>query len=91
MEKPLAERRFFSMDKLPGLCERLNAHIGIVTVPGARRRRYAMLWFPAGVLAIWNFASAHLVVPEGILVHHENMAASLAALSQHLREQIKKI
>lgn len=89
--KTIGGKTVFSMDKLPGLCERLNAHIGIVTVPGGAAQKVCDALVSGGVLAIWNFASAHLVVPEGILVHHENMAASLAALSQHLREQIKKI
>ena len=59
-------------------------------MPAAHAQEVCDKLVEGGVLAIWNFASAHLTVPEGILVHHENMAASLAALSQHLREQMKK-
>ena len=44
----------------------------------------------SGIRAIWNFAPVHLVVPDGILVQNENMASSLALLSNHLREQMKK-
>ena len=40
----------------------------------------------SGILAVWNFANAHLSVPEGILVQNENMAVSLALLSNHLKE-----
>ena len=80
----------FPIEKLSSLCKRLNAHIGIITVPSAQAQKVCDELVKGGVLAIWNFASAHLTVPEGILVHHENMAASLAALSQHLREQFKK-
>jgi redox-sensing transcriptional repressor len=39
-----------------------------------------------GILAIWNFAPVRIVVPKGILVHNENMAASLALLSKHLKK-----
>ncbi len=80
----------FAIEKLPSLCRRLSAHIGIITAPSACAQEVCDDLVEGGVLAIWNFASAHLSVPEGILVHHENMAASLAALSQHLRERIKK-
>ena len=37
-----------------------------------------------------NFAPTHLTVPEGILVQNENLAASLAVLSNHLFEQMHK-
>ncbi|NLF37282.1 MAG: hypothetical protein GX584_09045 [Clostridiaceae bacterium] len=42
----------------------------------------------SGILAIWNFAPAHLEVPDNVLVRNENMAASLAVLSKHLSEQL---
>ena len=38
--------------------------------------------------AVWNFAPVTLTVPEAILVQNENMAASLAVLSSHLRQQL---
>jgi len=79
-----------AMEKLPSLCRRLRAHIGIITVPSASAQDACDALVAGGVLAIWNFASAHLLVPEGILVYHENMAASLAALSQHLREAMRE-
>ena len=39
-----------------------------------------------GVRAIWNFAPVHLSLPENIAVKNEDMAASLAILSQRLAE-----
>ena len=45
----------------------------------------------SGVLAIWNFAPVHLTVPAHILVQNENMAASLAVLSNHLRERLEEL
>lgn len=90
MGKTIGGTQVFPIQKAPDLCKRLNAHIGIITVPTAHAQEVCDKLVEGGVLAIWNFASAHLTVPKGILVHHENMAASLAALSQHLREQMKK-
>ena len=42
----------------------------------------------AGIKAIWNFAPAHITVPDGVLVQNENMACSLALLSKHLNEML---
>ena len=42
----------------------------------------------AGVLAIWNFAPVHLSVPENIIVQNENLAASLAILSNKLQYKL---
>jgi redox-sensing transcriptional repressor len=39
-----------------------------------------------GVRAIWNFAPTILRVPEGVQVENENLASSLAVLSQHWRK-----
>ena len=49
-----------------------------------------LLLIEGGIKAIWSFASAHLEVPENILVQYENMATSLAVLSMHLQAQIKE-
>ncbi len=75
------------MDKLEGLCERVKVHIGIITVPGDHAQAVCNLLIKSGILAIWNFANVHLDVPEGILVQNENMAVSLAVLSNHLKEK----
>ncbi len=77
----------FSMDKLQDLCRRLNIHIGIITVPADNAQKACNILIESGIKAIWNFAPIRLKVPEGILVQNENMAESLALLSQHLKQQ----
>ena len=42
-----------------------------------------------GILAIWNFAPVHLIVPSNVIIQNENLAASLAVLSQNLEFEIK--
>ena len=44
----------------------------------------------SGILAILNFAPTHLVTPENILVRNENIAVSLAMLSDHLAQQFQE-
>ena len=69
-------------------CMRLGVRIGIITVPAHAAQAVCEQLIDAGVLAVWNFAPVRLVVPEGILVQNENMASSLAILSNHLAEKM---
>ena len=83
-------KTIFPIDQLESVCRRMNIHIGIITVPAASAQEICDSLVKSGVRAIWNFAPVHLVVPEGILVQNENMASSLALLSNPLREQLNK-
>ena len=77
------------MDKLTDLGQRTKVRIGIITVPGEQAQAVCDLLIKSGILAIWNFANVHLEVPPGILVQNENMAVSLAILSNHLKERFR--
>jgi redox-sensing transcriptional repressor len=76
------------IEVLKDTCQRLGVRIGIITVPAPAAQTVCDQLIDAGVLAIWNFAPVRLVVPEGILVQNENMASSLAILSNHLAEKM---
>ena len=76
-----------SVDRLGDLCRRMKIHIGIITVPDDAAQQVCDILVQNGVVAIWNFASVHLNVPDNVLVQNENMAASLAVLSKHLSER----
>lgn len=80
----------FPIAQLGSFCRKVNVHIGIITVPASSAQEICDLLVESGIRAIWNFAPVHLVVLDGILVQNENMASSLALLSNHLREQMKK-
>lgn len=80
----------FPIAQLGSFCRKVNVHIGIIAVPASSAQEICDLLVESGIRAIWNFAPVHLVVPDGILVQNENMASSLALLSNHLREQMKK-
>lgn len=79
----------FPAERISELCRRMGIRIGIITTPASAAQKTADALVKGGVLAIWNFAPAHLVVAPGILVQNENMAASLAILSQHLKERLE--
>ena len=88
-ENPNAKHPVYHMSKLESYCRANKVLMGIITVPGEYAQQVADELIASGIKAIWNFAPAHLDVPAGILVQHENMATSLAVLSMHLQAQIK--
>ena len=88
-ENLTAKHPVYHMSKLEGYCRTNKVLMGIITVPGEHAQQVCDKLIASGIKAIWNFAPAHLDVPAGILVQHENMATSLAVLSMHLQAQIK--
>lgn len=78
----------FHLDDIQKVCGELGVKIGIITVPMQNAQMVCDKLVQSGILAIWNFAPAHLKVPKNILVHNENMAVSLAFLSKHLEESL---
>jgi len=80
----------YPLDQLTMFCEENDINIGIITVPVEHAQSVCDLLVEGGVLGIWNFAPAYLRVPDDILLQNENMAASLAMLSKHLREKLSQ-
>ena len=83
-------KQIFPVSRLGELCERMKVKIGIITVPAAAAQKVCDTMIEAGVLAVWNFSPVRLTVPAGVLVQDENMAVSLAVLSQHLAEKLRE-
>ena len=78
----------FSTNELADYCHRHNICLGVITVPADSAQAVADRLIDGQVLAIWNFAPVRLTVPEDILVQNENMASSLAVLSDHLKMKL---
>lgn len=87
--KQINGKTIFHVDKLPELVKRMNIHIGIITSPAETAQDICDTLVKSGVLAIWNFAPVSLTVPSGIIVQSENMATSLAILSNRLNEVLR--
>jgi redox-sensing transcriptional repressor len=85
--REIAGKKVFPLEKSADLCARLNASIGILTVPAQSAQDVCDTLVGSGVQAIWNFAPVRLKTPGGILVQNESMAESLAILSNHLTEK----
>lgn len=83
-------KQIMTIDKMKNLCERLNIHIGIITVPSRSAQCVAELMVKCGIMAIWNFSPVHLDLPDDIIVQDENVAASLAVLSNKLSGKLRE-
>ncbi len=81
-------KKIYHISRIKEMCEKLNVKIGIITVPEFAAQKVCDILVDSEILAIWNFAPTHLKAPEDILVQNENMASSLALLSNHLREKM---
>lgn len=79
----------FHVAKLPDMIRRMGIKIGILTVPGYCAQELADLIVEAGIHAIWNFSPVKIIVPEGIIVQHENLASSLVVLSKKLAMSVR--
>lgn len=77
-------KTIYNINVLETFCKKENIKIGIITVPSAAAQEVADKMSRCGIKAVWNFASIHLDLPDDVLVHDENMAASLALLTKQL-------
>lgn len=84
----IKDKPILNIEQLKSICSENNVPIGIITVPAESAQVVCDYLIQAGVKAIWNFAPTHLEVPEDILVQNENMATSLAVLSNHLAHKL---
>lgn len=88
-EEIIDNTTIFDVSRLSEMCRRLNIKIGIITVPETEAQKVCNTLVESGIMGIWNFSPTHLKAPEEILVQNENMASSLAVLSNHLRDKMQ--
>lgn len=79
--KTIHGKRIYDISELSKTVNELNIRLGIITVPSEYAQQVCNEMVKGGILAVWNFAQVQLVVPDGVIVQNENMAASLAVLS----------
>ena len=78
----------YGMDKISNLLSRLHVHIGIITTPVEVAQDIADLMVENGVIAIWNFTTAKLSLPEDTIIENIDMSSSLAVLSRRVAERL---
>ncbi|MBQ8287816.1 MAG: redox-sensing transcriptional repressor Rex [Clostridia bacterium] len=87
--REVAGKPVLPISEMEGYCRRENIRMAVLTVPAVAAQTVSEQLLSCGIRAIWSFASAHLQVPAGVLVRYENMATSLAILSNHLAETLE--
>lgn len=78
------DKPIYPMNEFEKYCNRNNIKIGIITVPNKAAQSVCDLMVENNITAIWSFAPENLKVPDGVLLQQENLALSLA----HLTNQI---
>lgn len=68
------------MDRFSEFCKTHSVNIGIITVGESSAQTVCDQMTESGITKIWNFAPCKLNVPDGVLLHSENLALSLAHL-----------
>ena len=81
-------KNIYSLGEIERVTKELNVHIGIITVPQQYAQEICDKLVSVGIKGIWNFTTAVLEVPEDVIVQNENMASSLAILSNKLKEKL---
>lgn len=78
------------MSKLEDLIDRLHIHIAILTVPKQVAQEIANRLSKTQIRAIWNWAPTQLKVEPHIAVKNEDIASSLAVLTNKMKEILEK-
>ncbi|MCR4644910.1 MAG: redox-sensing transcriptional repressor Rex [Oscillospiraceae bacterium] len=86
----IGDVHIYDIRDFPAVCQQQGARIGILTTSPEHAQMLCDLMLQNGILAIWNFSTAHLEVPENIIIHNENLAVSLAMISHDLEEMMGK-
>lgn len=84
------QKPIFHLTEMRKFVAQRNINIGIITVPKQNAQDVCNLMVRAGLKAIWNFAPVKLTVPGGVIIHYEDLAASLAMLSGELFNMLER-
>ena len=74
----------YDIKEFPEICKKLNAKIGILTVPVDNAQEVANTMIEGGLKAVWNFTPFRIRVPENIVVQNTSIYAHLAVMFNRL-------
>jgi redox-sensing transcriptional repressor len=77
----------YATREMADIVRKLAVVLGILTVPPEAAQSVADAMVAGGIRGIWNFTTVQLVVPAGVTVKREDLAAGLAVLSHRLRAE----
>ena len=73
---------------LPDFVRQTQTMVGVIATPARAAQPVADLMVSGGIRAIWNFASAHIQVPQRVILQNEDLYHSLASLSFKLENRL---
>jgi len=73
---------------LPDYVRQTHTPVGVIATPAAAAQSVTNLMLSGGIRAIWNFAPAHIQVPERVILQNEDLYHSLASLSFKLENRM---
>jgi redox-sensing transcriptional repressor len=73
---------------LSDFARRTETLVGVIATPAVAAQSVAELMVCGGIRAIWNFAPAHILVPDFIILRNEDLYNSLASLIFRLESQL---
>ena len=77
------------LTKFSSLCKRMHVKLRhYLRADGIGAGRGRRSWYRSGIKAIWNFAPITLDVPDTVIVHNENLTASLSILLKKYKTRI---
>lgn len=85
----LANKEVYHISSLPLLLKELDVQMTILTVPYEQAQLVTDFLVESGVKAIWNFTTANLKVPFGVLVQNQDLASSFVTFSLMFSEKQK--
>jgi redox-sensing transcriptional repressor len=72
------------VDEMAEFVRSKRIRIGILTTPPGSAPEIAEIMVASGIKAIWNFSTAHLTVPDDVLVRNVNLSLELGVISHYL-------
>jgi redox-sensing transcriptional repressor len=72
------------VDRIPYILKTFKIPIGIITTPPESAQALAEVMAGNGIKAIWNFSTAHLRVPDDVMVRNEVLSLELAVILNYI-------
>ncbi len=83
-------KKILPVSKFKDLCLRMHIEVGIISTPAEHAQSVADLMAESGIKGVWNFTSAALKTSKDVIVHQEDMAASLVILIKKMNSMKKE-
>jgi len=78
----------YDLDRIGPMAKERKVRLAILTIPPHQAQEVTDLLVRHGITGIWNFTTANLKVPQGIITHKEDIFSGLAVLSAKMARAV---